>query len=170
MAQLHSVTGDNMKDREATVGQRKVSENRLSLFPGRCGRVKEQCHTSKGQTVQDTKECGQESASELISFTTPEANGRCHRGSQKHQGEAVLSAAFTRRSDSCAGPETASEIQRLRKRARNTQPEMDKVKSFPRAAYCSVTNGFNHCRWSTQNVMVYRAYGSISDFQQVQFP
>lgn len=86
MAQLHSVTGDNMNDREATVGQRKVSEKRLSMFPGRCGRVKEQCHNSKGQTVQDTKECGQERASELVSFTIPEASGRCHRGSQKHQG------------------------------------------------------------------------------------
>lgn len=112
VAQLHSGTGDNMNDREAAVGQRKVSENRLSMFPGRCGRVKEQRHTSEGQTVQDTKECGQERASELISVTIPEASGRSHRGSQKHRGEAVLSAAFTRRSDSCAGPETASEIQR----------------------------------------------------------
>lgn len=70
-------------------------------------------------------------------------------GVRNIRGEAVLSAAFTRCSDSCAGPETASEIQRLRKRARNTQPGMDEVKSFPRAAYCSVTNGFNHCTWST---------------------
>lgn len=30
VAQLHSGTGDNMSDREAAVGQRKVSENRLS--------------------------------------------------------------------------------------------------------------------------------------------
>lgn len=33
-------------------------------------------------------------------------------GVRNIRGQAVLSAAFTRRSDSCAGPETASEIQR----------------------------------------------------------
>lgn len=86
VAQLHSGTGDNMNDREAAVGQRKVSENRLSMFPGRCGRVKEQCHTSQGQTVQDTKECGQERASELISVTIPEASGRCQPGESETPG------------------------------------------------------------------------------------
>lgn len=169
MAQLHSGTGDNMNDREATVVNGKFQRAGSLCSQADVAGLRNNAIPHRDRLYRTPKNVVRKGqANSLALQFQKQVEGAT--GGVRNIGGRLFSRP--RLPDSLTAVQDWRQLQKFREAAKESQGHTARdgqCEERPQSSLARLPMGLIIARGQQQNVMVCTAYGPVSDFQQVQF-